>query len=326
MRLFKKAAVCLLAAAMAVSMLTACGDDGPSNPGNGGNGGSTGGGNTSTSTPAKPETPDSKDENNSVIPEEPEKVTWATSLTKKYFQGISSDNFCMVGSLIEDATGAKPFAYATQGKKQIMVKQSKDPQKNEIFYAVCYLNESGDLYVTTSQKLPTKLSDLTDWKKAKDMGATEKQIMVKQSKDPQKNEIFYAVCYLNESGDLYVTTSQKLPTKLSDLTDWKKAKDMGATEKQIEEIKNEMDTCKQGTCISDKVLPETFVSQTANGTYVETMKAKIENATYDYAFAFLPNGNMLRVAIGSGNNIFYIFQPASGTRVKACPAETFPNF
>ena len=60
MRLFKKAAVCLLAAAMAVSMLTACGDDGPSNPGNGGNGGSTGGGNTSTSTPAKPETPDSK--------------------------------------------------------------------------------------------------------------------------------------------------------------------------------------------------------------------------------------------------------------------------
>lgn len=55
MRLFKKAAVCLLAAAMAVSMLTACGGDGPSNPGNGGNGGSTGGGNTSTSTPAKPD-------------------------------------------------------------------------------------------------------------------------------------------------------------------------------------------------------------------------------------------------------------------------------
>lgn len=268
MRLFKKAAVCLLAAAMAVSMLTACGDDGPSNPGNGGNGGSTGGGNTSTSTPAKPETPDSKDENNSVIPEEPEKVTWATSLTKKYFQGISSDNFCMVGSLIEDATGAKPFAYATQGKKQIMVKQSEDPEKN----------------------------------------------------------VFYAVCYLNESGDLYATTSQKLPTKLSDLTDWKKTKDMGATEEDINEIKLEMAMYKQGTCISDKVLPETFVSQTANGTYVETMKAKIGTATYDYAFAFLPNGNMLRVAIGSGNNIFYIFQPASGTRVKACPAETFPNF
>ena len=139
MRLFKKAAVCLLAAAMAVSMLTACGDDGPSNPGNGGNGGSTGGGNTSTSTPAKPETPDSKDEDNSVIPEEPEKVTWATSLTKKYFQGISSDNFCMVGSLVEDSTGEKPFAYATQGKKQIMVKQSKDPKENKIFYAACYL-------------------------------------------------------------------------------------------------------------------------------------------------------------------------------------------
>lgn len=131
---------------------------------------------------------------------------------------------------------------------------------------------------------------------------------------------------MNESGDLYATTSQKLPTKLSDLTDWQKAEDMGAKPKDINAIKLVMAMYKQGTCISDKVLPETFVSQTANGTYVETMKAKIENATYDYAFAFLPNGNMLRVAIGSGNNIFYIFQPASSTRVKACPAGTFPNF
>lgn len=67
MRLFKKAAVCLLAAAMAVSMLTACGGDGPSTPDNGGNGGSTGGGNTSTSTPAKPD-----DEDSSTTPEKPE--------------------------------------------------------------------------------------------------------------------------------------------------------------------------------------------------------------------------------------------------------------
>ena len=182
---------------------------------------------------------------------------------------MCSSDLCMVGSLVEDSTGEKPFAYATQGKKQIMVKQSKDPQKNETFYAVCYLNESGDLYATTSQKLPTKLSDLTGWKKAKDMGATEKD---------------------------------------------------------IDNIKLEMAMYKQGTCISDKVLPETFVSQTANGTYVETMNVKIGNAIYDYAFAFLPNGNVLRVAIGSGQNIFYIFQPASGTRIKACPAETFPNF
>ena len=175
----------------------------------------------------------------------------------------------MVGSLVEDSTGEKPFAYATQGKKQIMVKQSKDPKENKIFYAACYLNESGDLYATTSQELPTKLSDLTDWKKAEDMGATADDIRL---------------------------------------------------------IKIEMAMYKQGTCISDKVLPETFVSQTANGTYVETMNAKIGTATYDYAFAFLPNGNMLRVAIGSGRNIFYIFQPASGTRVKTCPAGTFPNF
>lgn len=44
MRLYKKAAAVLLAAAMAVSMMTACGTTGGGNGGNGGNGGSTGGG------------------------------------------------------------------------------------------------------------------------------------------------------------------------------------------------------------------------------------------------------------------------------------------
>ena len=44
MRLYKKAAAVLLAAAMAVSMMTACGGGAGGNGGNGGNGGSTGGG------------------------------------------------------------------------------------------------------------------------------------------------------------------------------------------------------------------------------------------------------------------------------------------
>lgn len=120
MRLFKKAAVCLLAAAMAVSMLTACGDDGPSNPGNGGNGGSTGGGNTSTSTPAKPDegnsgnTSGGSEENGAST----NTVAWLASKTYKYnklFQGnklYMSVNFRMAD---DSSTQVMDYVYNQSG-------------------------------------------------------------------------------------------------------------------------------------------------------------------------------------------------------------------
>lgn len=126
MRLFKKAAVCLLAAAMAVSMLTACGDDGPSNPGNGGNGGSTGGGNTSTSTPAKPDEGNSG--NTSGGSEENGTTTlptnWNASKTKNYYNkyGISDTNIYVSGTLVQmDKNGTQvdteKIEYAVKGLK-----------------------------------------------------------------------------------------------------------------------------------------------------------------------------------------------------------------
>ena len=142
MRLYKKAAAVLLAAAMAVSMMTACGTTGGGNGGNGGNnGGKPGTSEGGDEKPGKPEggeeTPDKPEggeetpdkPGDSVIPAEPTKVTWDTSLTKKYFQGLTSNNFCMSGALIkdfaEDGEGPVPFAYATQGEKQIMLRQGK---------------------------------------------------------------------------------------------------------------------------------------------------------------------------------------------------------
>lgn len=127
MRLFKKAAVCLLAAAMAVSMLTACGDDGPSNPGNGGNGGSTGGGNTSTSTPAKPDEGNSG--NTSGGSEENGTTTlptnWNASKTKALFnkKGITDTNIYVSGTLnvvngkTNQVTKTAQVVYAAKGDK-----------------------------------------------------------------------------------------------------------------------------------------------------------------------------------------------------------------
>lgn len=162
MRLFKKAAVCLLAAAMAVSMLTACGDDGPSNPGNGGNGGSTGGGNTSTSTPAKPD-----DEDSSTTPEKPETpkedektvpTSWNDSITKEYYisNKITDANIYVYGSVtVHKGNSSGPnytVKYVAKGSKTFL---SLDDGKKATQY---YKDTSGEYYENSG----------TGWTKAVD--------------------------------------------------------------------------------------------------------------------------------------------------------------
>ena len=104
MRWYKKAAAVLLAAAMAVSMMTACGTTGGGNGGNGGNNGSkpgtsegSGNGGNGGNNGSKPGTSEGGDEKPdkpgaSVIPADPAKVTWDTSLTKKCYNAVSADD------------------------------------------------------------------------------------------------------------------------------------------------------------------------------------------------------------------------------------------
>ena len=185
MRLYKKAAAVLLAAAMAVSMMTACG--GGAGGGNGGNGGNNGG-KPGTSeggdekpgkpeggeeTPDKPEggeeTPDKPGA--SVIPADPTKVTWDTSLTKKAFAGINKDNFRFSGL---DGSGYA-IAYATQGKKMLKLEQESSNQ-----FVAYYTSDGKDLYIAVSAVKPDKVSQITGWKTVeefgKDYNATDKDI------------------------------------------------------------------------------------------------------------------------------------------------------
>lgn len=154
MRLFKKAAVCLLAAAMAVSMLTACGDDGPSNPGNGGNGGSTGGGNTSTSTPAKPDegnsgnTSGGSEENGSTTTYP---TSWNASKTKAYINknGISDTNIYVAGTLVRTDSSGTPQSsaaveYVVRGNK--IYAYMKDGTSS----AAVYKNDSGKYFISAN--------------------------------------------------------------------------------------------------------------------------------------------------------------------------------
>ena len=183
MRLYKKAAAVLLAAAMAVSMMTACG--GGAGGGNGGNGGNNGGkpgtseggeekpGTGGEEKPGKPEGGEEKPDKpgDSVIPADPTKVTWETSLTKKAFAGISKDNFRFSGM---DGSGYA-MAYATQGKKMLLLEQESANQ-----FVAFYTPDGKDLYIAVSAVKPDKVSQITGWKTfeefGKDYNATDKEI------------------------------------------------------------------------------------------------------------------------------------------------------
>ena len=95
MRLMKRLAICILAAAMAMSMLTACGDDGPSAPAD-----STPSASQEEEKKDDPPKEEGKDDENTDQPEEgklyPVKgATWADSTTKVYFanKGLTSTNY-----------------------------------------------------------------------------------------------------------------------------------------------------------------------------------------------------------------------------------------
>ena len=157
MRLYKKAAAVLLAAAMAVSMMTACGTTGGGNGGNGGNNdGKPGTSEGGEEKPGKPEggeeKPDKPDD--SVIPADPTKVTWDTSLTKKAFAGISKDNFRFSGM---DGSGYA-MAYATQGKKMLLLEQESANQ-----FVAFYTPDGKDLYIAVSAEKPDEVSKIKGW-------------------------------------------------------------------------------------------------------------------------------------------------------------------
>lgn len=156
MRLYQKAAAVLLVAAMAVSMMTACGTTGGGNGGNGGNNGSKPG--TSEGGDEKPDKPGA-----SVIPADPAKVTWDTSLTKKCYNAVSADDFKVSGLL-----GGGAFGYATQGKKQFVVNQ--EDQNTMIAF---YTPDGESLYLT-SYKLTadTTVNNLT-WTSIEEYGKSE---------------------------------------------------------------------------------------------------------------------------------------------------------
>lgn len=206
MRLYQKAAAVLLAAAMAVSMMTACGTTGGGNGGNGGDNGSKpgtseGGGNGDNggNNGSKPGTSESGDEKTdkpgaSVIPADPAKVTWDTSLTKKCYNAVSADDFKVSGLL-----GGGAFGYATHGKKQFVVNQ--EDQKDQSTMIAFYTPDGESLYLT-SYKLTadTTVNDLTwmsieeSWKSegaSDEKIAIEKQGILDELKEP-KNLIYIA--------------------------------------------------------------------------------------------------------------------------------------
>lgn len=147
---------------MAVSMMTACGTTGGGNDNNGSGSGNNGtsqggdentddkgdnGGNKDDQGNKKDDQDDKKDDQeNSVIPADPEKVTWETSMTKQYFKNISKDNFRISG--INNITkNFLPMQH--RGQNSILAEQEDEK------YIFFFTPDGEKLYVTTLEKLPT---------------------------------------------------------------------------------------------------------------------------------------------------------------------------
>ena len=296
MRWYKKAAAVLLAAAMAVSMMTACGTTGGGNGGNGGNNGSkpgtsegSGNGGNGGNNGSKPGTSEGGDEKPdkpgaSVIPADPAKVTWDTSLTKKCYNAVSADNFKVSGLL-----GGGAFGYATQGKKQFVVNQ--EDQNTMIAF---YTPDGESLYLT-SYKLTADTTDTT------------------------VNNLTW--------------TSIEEYGKSKGANDEKIAKEKQGILEELKEIKNLIYIANKVVPLTFSA--ENYTEPFAQEFYRESIKANVDGVVYTYEFYYAAKdmadgngkvvykkGDMTRICRVNDDTSTLLFV---STQLSRCDAKMFPK-
>ena len=296
MRWYKKAAAVLLAAAMAVSMMTACGTTGGGNGGNGGNNGSkpgtsegSGNGGNGGNNGSKPGTSEGGDEKPdkpgaSVIPADPAKVTWDTSLTKKCYNAVSADDFKVSGLL-----GGGAFGYATQGKKQFVVNQ-EDQNMMIAFYT-----PDGESLYLTSYKLTADTTDTT-------------------------------------VNDLTWTSIEKYG-KSEGANDEKIAKEKQGILEELKEIKNLIYIANKVVPLTFSA--ENYTDSFAQEFYRESIKANVDGVVYTNEFYYAAKdmadgngkvvykkGDMTRIRRVNGGTSTQLFV---STQLSRCDAKMFPK-
>ena len=296
MRWYKKAAAVLLAAAMAVSMMTACGTTGGGNGGNGGNNGSkpgtsegSGNGGNGGNNGSKPGTSEGGDEKPdkpgaSVIPADPAKVTWDTSLTKKCYNAVSADDFKVSGLL-----GGGAFGYATQGKKQFVVNQE---HQNTM---IAFYTPDGESLYLTSYKLTADTTDTT-------------------------------------VNDLTWTSIEKYG-KSEGANDEKIAKEKQGILEELKEIKNLIYIANKVVPLTFSA--ENYTDPFAQEFYRESIKANVDGVVYTYEFYYAAKdmadgngkvvykkGDMTRIRRVNGGTSTQLFV---STQLSRCDAKMFPK-
>ena len=296
MRWYKKAAAVLLAAAMAVSMMTACGTTGGGNGGNGGNNGSkpgtsegSGNGGNGGNNGSKPGTSEGGDEKPdkpgaSVIPADPAKVTWDTSLTKKCYNAVSADDFKVSGLL-----GGGAFGYATQGKKQFVVNQE---HQNTM---IAFYTPDGESLYLTSYKLTADTTDTT-------------------------------------VNDLTWTSIEKYG-KSKGANDEKIAKEKQGILEELKEIKNLIYIANKVVPLTFSA--ENDTDSFAQEFYRESIKANVDGVVYTYEFYYAAKdmadgngkvvykkGDMTRIRRVNGGTSTQLFV---STQLSRCDAKMFPK-
>ena len=88
------------------------------------------------------------------------KVSWDTSLTKKAFAGIRTDNFRFSVQMVR----VMPIGICYEGKKMFLLEQESANQ----FSSVSMTPDGKDLYIAVSAEKPDEVSKIKGWLRLKE--------------------------------------------------------------------------------------------------------------------------------------------------------------
>lgn len=183
MRLYKKAAVCLLAAAMSLCMLTACGGSGsPEKPADSKPGTSEGGEEKPGEKPGENPGESGKDDGEETEDKLP--TEWKDSYVMSFLKksGVSSNYVAVVARLYEDGSKVADGVYAVDGDNAII----QFIEGNKVQYAI--EQYQGKYYVGRYNYESDGMTYTISWSEADDSQRLQFEAAQKIFKIPANNE------------------------------------------------------------------------------------------------------------------------------------------
>lgn len=276
MRLYKKAAAVLLAAAMAVSMMTACGGDGGSTGGNGGNNdgkpGTSEGGEETPGDGKGDESGDGKDDGNlpDLDKEDGISIDVQSSKAYRYLQWLNGKSYSMTTSTTVVGSTGKLVTFSAVSNGKTYSKVIEDGVESSDMTGIAVLNTGKYTY---QMYLKAKVAFKGENKSSSSSGSATKSdavLNVKKGSKTYNGKTYYAeeVTAIVSEGDKKTTQVMTYCLNEQDMPEYVFTKtDRGVAITQISDLKTDIDQ-KLFEVPSDYEIYITVVSEDGQTSYV----------------------------------------------------------